>query len=181
MPWLVWLSRLGPGLRMSSVRFPVRAQAWVRSPAGGLREASNRGLSRAWMFFSFSFSLPSPSLKINMYLKKRKQRKKILKGKEGIKESEKIKWREDPTPVPRLSRFLPRGAWPQDASPGHRGAQGLGPGLRVGLGAGDLGQGMGLVAGSWWWAAQGLGCYLEAGAQWPGAVRPSQRSAHSSQ
>lgn len=78
-------------------------------------------------------------------------KEKILKGKEGREERKEIKWREDPPHVCGPSWFLPRWAWPQDASPGHCRAQGLGLGLglMVGLGAGDLGQGMGVVAGCW--------------------------------
>ena len=63
LPWLVWLSGLGAGLRtkVSLVRFPVRAHAWV---AG---QVPSRGCVRGnhmLMFPSLSFSLPL-SLKIN--------------------------------------------------------------------------------------------------------------------
>ena len=58
-PWLVWLSKLSAGLRITGlpVQFPVRAHAWVAGqvPSGG-RVRGNYTL----MFLSLSFSLPSP-------------------------------------------------------------------------------------------------------------------------
>ena len=63
-PWLVWLWGLSVGLptKGSSVRFPVRAPAWVAGqiPSRGLAK-SNHTL----MFLSLSFSPPFPLSKIN--------------------------------------------------------------------------------------------------------------------
>ena len=56
-PWLVWLSGLSVGLRTKglSVRFPVRAHAWVAD------QVPSRGCMKGKHTLMFlSFSLPSP-------------------------------------------------------------------------------------------------------------------------
>lgn len=67
--------------------------------------------------------------------------------KEDKRESGRITWRAGSPHVCGPSRFLPLGAWPRDASPGHQGAWRLGPGLRLGIRAGGPGQVVSVVAG----------------------------------
>ena len=59
MPWLVWLNELNASLQTkgSSVRFPVRAHAWVEGqvPSWGFVRGNH-----PLMFLSLSFLLPSP-------------------------------------------------------------------------------------------------------------------------
>ena len=73
-PWLVWFSGLSAGLRSkgSSVRFPVRAHAWVSGqvPSWG-HERGNHTL----MFLSLSPFLPL-CLKINNIFKKKHEKKR---------------------------------------------------------------------------------------------------------
>ena len=79
--WLSWLG-IVPQSAMSSVQFPVKAQAWVAGPhpqTGPVQEATNQ---------CFSPSL-SPSLKINkiFFLKKRKTNTFLWKPGGTIRES----------------------------------------------------------------------------------------------